>query len=124
MRDKIKSKIPQKLSFQQMDVRLHNICEKVTISSKVLDFVTKIKISHRWMKDIFKLGLKGTISLDQTYKPKSSLESNRISTKFIKLWAKELKNDHPSVVRVIYKMYGFPLIILGVMFSIVETSMR
>lgn len=76
------------------------------------------------MKDIFELGLKGSITPDQIYKPKSSLESNKIVTQFVKSWTEELKNKHPSVLRVIFKIYGFSLIILGVMFSMVETSMR
>lgn len=76
------------------------------------------------MKDIFKLGLKGSISPEEIYKPKSELESKRITATFVELWSEELKNKKPSVLRVIFKNYGYSLIILGILFSVVETTMR
>lgn len=76
------------------------------------------------MKDLFKLGLKGSISPEEIYKPKSALESKTITTKFVELWSEELKNKHPSVLKVIFKNYGGSLVILGALFSVVETTMR
>lgn len=76
------------------------------------------------MKDIFKLGLKGSISPEEIYRPKSALESKIITSKFVELWSEELKNEQPSVLRVIFKNYGFSLVVLGALFSIVETTMR
>lgn len=76
------------------------------------------------MKDIFKLGLKGSISPEEIYRPKSALESKIITTKFVELWSEELKNEQPSVLRVIFKNYGCSLVVLGALFSIVETTMR
>lgn len=78
----------------------------------------------RWMKDIFKLGLKGSILPEEIYKPKTALKSKTITAKFVELWSEELKNKHPSVLRVIFKSYGCSLLILGVLFSIIETTMR
>lgn len=76
------------------------------------------------MKDVFKLGTKGPITPDEIYKPKSNLESRRITEKFVELWSEELKKKNPSVLRVVFKIYGFPLLSLGILFSILESSMR
>lgn len=76
------------------------------------------------MKDIFKLGMKGSIPPEEIYKPKLELESKNITSKFVELWAEELNKKHPKVLRVILKIYGFPLILFGILFSIVETTMR
>ncbi len=80
--------------------------------------------NFRWMKDIFRLGLKGPISPDEIYKPKATLESKRITDAFIEKWSEELKRENPSVLRVILKIYGVPLIFWGLTFCLMESAMR
>lgn len=83
-----------------------------------------LMLINRWMKDLFKLGMKGPISPDEIYRPKSSLESETNSNKFVEKWSDELKRNSPSILRAIFKIYGVPLLLLGISFSIVESAMR
>lgn len=76
------------------------------------------------MKDIFKLGIKGPIPPDEIYKPKSTLESKKITDRFIQMWSDELKRKDPSVLRVIFNIYGVPLLFWGLSFSLLESAMR
>lgn len=76
------------------------------------------------MKDIFKLGIKGPIPPDEIYIPKSTLESKKITDRFIQMWSDELKRKKPSVLRVIFNIYGAPLLFWGLSFSLLESGMR
>lgn len=76
------------------------------------------------MKDIFKLGIKGPIPPDEIYKPKSTLESKKVTGKFIEMWSDQLKQKNPSLLRVIFKYFGAQLLFWGLTFSIMESSMR
>ncbi|XP_037038321.1 probable multidrug resistance-associated protein lethal(2)03659 isoform X1 [Bradysia coprophila] len=77
-----------------------------------------------WMKDVFKRGMKGPIPPDEIYRPKSTLESEKNTNTFIEKWSDELKLNSPSILRAIFKIYGAPLLLLGISFSILETAMR
>lgn len=76
------------------------------------------------MKDILKLGIKGPIPPDEIYKPKSTLECKVITDNFIQMWSDELKRKNPSVLRVIFKLYGTTLLFWGLTFSLLESAMR
>ncbi|KAJ6637208.1 putative multidrug resistance-associated protein lethal [Pseudolycoriella hygida] len=82
------------------------------------------KFTFWWLKDIFKLGIKGPIPPDEVYKPKSTLESRKITQRFMELWSEESKRKNPQLLKVIFKMYGAPVLIWGLMFCVLETAMR
>lgn len=79
---------------------------------------------RRWMKDLFKLGMKGPISPDAIYRPKSTLESKRNTDAFSEKWSDELKRNSPSILRAIFRIHGVPLLLLGISFSVLESTMR
>lgn len=81
-------------------------------------------IGDRWTKDIFRLGLKGPIPPDEIYRPKSTLESKKITDKFMENWTDELKRKNPNLLRAIFKIYGVPLLFWGLSFSLLESAMR
>lgn len=78
----------------------------------------------RWLKDIFKLGIKAPITPDDIYKPKTSLESAKIVKTFIKIWSDELKNKNPSMLRLVFRIYGIRLIFWGMLNGISRTLMK
>lgn len=47
-----------------------------------------------------------------------------MADKFTKLWNEELKQKSPSVIRMFHKAFGSWVIILGILYSICETSVR
>lgn len=80
--------------------------------------------TFRWLKNIFKLGNKGIIPLEEIYKPKSNLESKQITDSFIELWEEELTKKNPTVLRIIFKNYGCQYLFRGWSYSILEIGMK
>lgn len=68
--------------------------------------------------------MKRPILPEEIYKPKSELESKTITDRFIQMWSNELKRKDPSVLRVIFNIYGTPLLFWGLTFSLLESVLR
>lgn len=52
------------------------------------------------------------------------MRSDVNSEKLAKAWDDELKKKKPSVLRAIYKIYGFKVVFLGFVYSIADTIAR
>lgn len=83
-----------------------------------------IYIYLRWLKGLFKMGMKATITEQDIYNNLDEHNSKPISDMFSSLWEDELKRNSPSVLRMFYRAYGFGVISIGLLFSINETIMR
>ncbi|XP_018785664.1 PREDICTED: probable multidrug resistance-associated protein lethal(2)03659 [Bactrocera latifrons] len=77
--------------------------------------------SFWWMRDIFRLGLKGPLREEDLYQNRQSLDSERLTDKFSKLWEEERLHKKPSILRVIGRAYGSVFLPLGVLYSITES---
>lgn len=75
----------------------------------------------RWMKDLFRRGLKGPLDDEDIYQHRKVLDSERVTDKFGKLWEQERKRKNPSIIRVIVRAYGAVFIPLGVCYSVMES---
>lgn len=73
---------------------------------------------------MFTTGLSRTIEEEDIYDVKNNMRSDENTEKFTKCWQMELKKKKPSILRVIFKVYGFNFIILMVLFLIAETFAR
>jgi ATP-binding cassette, subfamily C (CFTR/MRP), member 4 len=82
------------------------------------------KMSFWWLRSLYKIGLTRTITEDDIYETLKDHESEKIATKFTRLWSDELKKKNPSVLRMFYRAYGFWALLIGLMFSITETLIR
>jgi hypothetical protein len=82
------------------------------------------KMTFWWCKDIYRKGITGEITNEDVYKTIDHHECDRVAEKFIKLWNDELEQKNPSTIRMFYRAYGTPVLILGLMFSLCETIMR
>ncbi|KAG4067325.1 hypothetical protein HA402_000316 [Bradysia odoriphaga] len=82
------------------------------------------QLLYWWTKDLFKRGMKGPIPPDEIYKPKSSLESKKITQKFIENWSDELKRKSPNLLRAIFRMYGASVLFWMLSFTILESAIR
>jgi ATP-binding cassette, subfamily C (CFTR/MRP), member 4 len=82
------------------------------------------KMSFWWLRSLYKIGLTRTITEDDIYETLKDHESEKIATKFTRLWSDELKKKNPSVLRMFYRAYGFWALLIGLMFSITETLNR
>lgn len=82
------------------------------------------KMSFWWCRNLYKIGLKRAITDEDVYETLTSHESEKIAKKFIKLWNDELKKTNPSTLRMFFNAYGWPVMILGILFSICESFVR
>lgn len=82
------------------------------------------KMSFWWLRDLYKTGLRQTITEDDVYETLKDHESDKIADKFAKLWQQELESKNPSVLRMFFRAYGVPALSIGLAFSIVETLNR
>ena len=82
------------------------------------------KMSFWWMKDLYRMGLTRDITEEDVYQTIDHHECDRIANKFTKIWDEELTKRNPSTLRMMYKAYGPPVIIIGMLFSICETIFR
>lgn len=74
----------------------------------------------RWLKDLFKIGLSRQVKEDDMYTCVKRQKSENVSQKFQMLWEEELTKPKPSLMRVIMKIYGYKVIFVGILFSIIE----
>lgn len=79
---------------------------------------------YRWLKDFFRLGIKGGIDQDAIYETKQSLQSRGITETYTKHWESELKRKKPSVLRFLFKEHGGGVLFWGLTFSLAESLMR
>jgi ATP-binding cassette, subfamily C (CFTR/MRP), member 4 len=82
------------------------------------------KMSFWWLRSLYKIGLTRTITEDDIYETLKDHESEKIATKFTRLWSDELKKKNPSVLRVFYRAFGIELLTTALTLSILETSFR
>lgn len=82
------------------------------------------KMTWFWLRDLYKTGYNRPITEDDIFKTKSHHESERIAKRFTEIWNEELKSGKPNVFRLLYKAYGKPILIWGILFSISETLNR
>jgi hypothetical protein len=82
------------------------------------------KMSFWWLRSLYKVGLTRTITEDDIYEILKDHESEKIATKFARLWSDELKKENPSVLRMFYRAYAFLAIAFAVLFSAIETLTR
>lgn len=77
-----------------------------------------------WLKDLFRLGMKGPIDSNGLYDTKSTLRSEQITNVYAASWHEECKRKNPSLVRVLVKQHGASMLFWGLLFSVVESFMR
>lgn len=76
--------------------------------------------NYRWLLDIFKIGLNRQVKEEDMYECVRSQKSEVISANFQLLWELEMSKAKPSLLKVIMKIYGAKVILVGALFSIIE----
>lgn len=75
---------------------------------------------NRWLKSIFKIGMKRSIDDDDIYAVTNNLRSDRNTEIFAKLWEIEQNAENPSIFRVMMKIQGFNVLSVAILFSVGE----
>lgn len=82
------------------------------------------KMMFWWCRDIYRVGLKRPITDEDVYETLNHHESERIASRFSKLWDQEMKSKNPSTLRMFFNAYGWPVLIYGLLFSVCESFTR
>lgn len=83
------------------------------------------KMTFWWTRHMFQMGMKRQITEEDVYQTIGHHKCDRIAERFSKLWQNELQNSkNPSTLKMFYNAYGPSVLIIGLLFSIVETLMR
>lgn len=78
----------------------------------------------RWLKDLFKLGLKRPIEEEDIYATLKNHKSSLLEAQFTRLWSEELKKKHPRFLTVILKCFGAKIFGFGIIYTSLDTLMR
>lgn len=77
------------------------------------------------MREIFVKGLRDTLTKDDIYATKESLNSARLTAEMSERWQRELQRPGgPSLLRMLVNGYGWPVILWGLVFMLMETVAR
>lgn len=82
------------------------------------------KLTYWWVRDLFVQGVRGRLSRETIYATKPTLRSDQITTLMQERWQCELQRPHPSLLRMLINYYGWPIIIWGAIFMLMETVSR
>lgn len=69
---------------------------------------------------MFKIGLSRAIEEDDIYAVPNSMRSDRNTEHFAKLWQLELQRKNPSILRVIFNVYGIEVCMTCLLYSVAE----
>lgn len=61
--------------------------------------------------------LKRDLNEDDIYAAIPSMQSAENTDAFAKQWQIELQNKNPSIIRVIFKLYGFEMLLIAFLFA-------
>lgn len=78
----------------------------------------------RWLKDLFRLGLKKPLDTQDIYKNLSQHDSARLTEAFNEEWEQEKCRKRPRLLNVIRKIYIHKLIGLSFLLSAVDIASR
>ncbi|KAL5288837.1 ABCC4.2 family protein [Megaselia abdita] len=82
------------------------------------------KLTYWWMLDLFRTGLNRRITEEDIHEIPPHFKSNKITHNLDELWVIERNKVRPSLIRVLLKAFGIRIFSYGVLYSIVQTSMR
>lgn len=74
------------------------------------------------MRSLLNTGLKRELNEDDIYAPLDSMQSAQNTDAFAKQWEIELEKGNPSIIRVIWKLYGFEAFVVPLLIAITTAA--
>lgn len=81
-------------------------------------------MSFRWLKPILTLGLTREININDIYATTNDMRSDKNTEAFSKQWQLELEKKNPNFLRVLWNLYGYELLIVSVLSSILSSAIK
>lgn len=81
---------------------------------------------HRWLRDLFKIGLRRQIVDEDIYECYDEHSSDKVTSPVEKLWEDEQSQTKrkPSLIRVALKAFWFRVIVVGFFYATFETCCK
>ncbi|KAG0202488.1 hypothetical protein BGX28_005009 [Mortierella sp. GBA30] len=70
--------------------------------------------SFHWVTDLMRKGYAKPLTMDDLWVLKKEDQSKNVSLTFEQAWEKELKKEHPSLIRALARAFGRPFYVAGV----------
>ncbi|XP_055381149.1 probable multidrug resistance-associated protein lethal(2)03659 [Condylostylus longicornis] len=77
-----------------------------------------------WVRKLFRKGFSRPLKEEELYERIPSLDCEKVTEKFAKLWEDELKRKNPSVIRMIFRAYGTSFMVYALLFAFLESATR
>lgn len=71
-----------------------------------------------------KKSLRRDLNEDDIYATMDGMQSARIVEAFEKQWQLELEKKNPNIIRVMFKLYGFQVLLITCLYSIAGTTVK
>lgn len=81
-------------------------------------------ISYRYTRHIFRTSLKRPFEETDIFETLNEHKSAKIGEQFSILWERELEKPKPLLLRVLFKAYGFGVLLSGFLFAVTEIMCR
>lgn len=78
-------------------------------------------VFYRWFNQLAIIGRKRELNEDDIYAVTNGMQSARNTDAFAKEWQNELEKKDPSLVRVIFRLYGFKALSLTFLYAVGST---
>lgn len=101
------------------------IKKKSSIQKQIqfLHIFFQLKI-HRWLKDLFKSGLKKPLTEHEIYTNLNKNDSARLTDLFEQEWEKEKRSKKPRLLNVIWKICVSKIIAFSCIYSAIDIGLR
>lgn len=87
-------------------------------------FCKNLKFYKRWLRSLIRTGLRQEIHEDDIYRAAKTHKSIEITKSFSKHWEKEKQKSTPSLLNVLFKVYGPSVLIFGFIGTSVKSISR
>lgn len=81
--------------------------------------------AHRWLNDLFKLGLKRPIVEGDIYESLKSHDSKRMTDELTAVWHKEKKTKvRPSFLHALWQIYAARVLLPSITYTVLDVFTR
>lgn len=98
------------------------LCDIKSLSLHLL-YIYHILI-WRWLRPLFRLGLKRSIQEEDIYEVTNHFRCEENTELLSQAWNEELKKKNPSIIRALFKLGGFKILLISIIYSVGDTAAR
>lgn len=79
---------------------------------------------NRWLRNLFRLGLKRPIEQNDIYETIPTHDSKFLTDQLANEWQNECAKEKPSLLRAIWRIHAKKVLLLGLFYTVVDSCIR